>query len=244
MQKLWEKPILIFTIIACITGFILMVSFRSYTPISDSSDYGARHKSIIAYINQLEEEISTLEEQISATRMEILKQQKLQTNDVDTHNDLQTIISILNIKAGYTEVTGPGIILNLDDNNAGAAIAQKNNATYNPEDYIIHDNDILYLTRAVADIADAISINGQRLVDSSNIRCVGSVIMVNASRMAPPYEISIIGDPEALIKTIKTSDEYINLKSINMPVKISAEENITVPAFNGSNTPNYAHISE
>jgi uncharacterized protein YlxW (UPF0749 family) len=244
MQKLWEKPILIFTIIACITGFILMVSFRSYTPTTDSSDYDARHKSIIAYINQLEDEISSLEDQISATRTEISKQQKLQTTDADTHNDLQTIIGILNDKAGYTEVSGPGIMLTLDDNNAGATVAQKNSTTYNPEDYIIHDSDILYITRAVADIADAISINGQRLVDSSNIRCVGSVIMVNASRLAPPYEISIVGDPEALIKTIKASDEYINLKSINMPVKISAEENVIIPAFNGSNTPNYAHISQ
>ncbi|MGI5891626.1 MAG: DUF881 domain-containing protein [Bacillota bacterium] len=243
MKNFWDKHMLVFAIVACITGFVLMISFRSYTPIS-ASDNDTRHKAIIAYIKKLEDETSALEEQIMAARAEIESLQKTQTEGADILLDLQTMIEPLNIKAGYTAMTGAGLILTLDDNTAGAALAEKNNSAYNPEEYIIHDKNILYLTRSIANVADAISINGQRLVDSSNIRCVGTVIMVNSSRLAPPYEIKIIGDAEKITSAILSSDEYLNLKANNMPIKISPEENIEIPAFSGSNTPTYTKISD
>ena len=93
--------------------------------------------------------------------------------------------------------------------------------------------------------ADAIAVNGQRLVATSDIRCVGTVIMVNSTRLAPPFEISAIGDPALLQATVENSDEYINIKIIrNMPVTIQTANKIVIPAYKGSNILKYAHPSK
>ena len=46
--------------------------------------------------------------------------------------------------------------------------------------------------------AEAISINGQRIVARTEIRCVGPVITVNGTRIAPPIKIQAIDDPNVL----------------------------------------------
>ena len=72
-------------------------------------------------------------------------------------------------------------------------------STDDPNRYIIHYENLLYLVNDLRNAgAEGISINGQRIVVSSEIRCVGNVILVNTTRLAPPFEISAIGDPKAL----------------------------------------------
>ena len=105
----------------------------------------------------------------------------------------------------------------------------------------MHDKSLLYLVSALRGQAEAIGINNQRLVASSDIRCVGTVIMVNSTRLAPPYEIKAIGNPKLLEATVLNSDEYFFLKSKEMPVTITQMEEISLPALKGSNTANYAH---
>ena len=102
---------------------------------------------------------------------------------------------------------------------------------YFPEEYIVHAKDIRYLLNAVCPDIKAISINGRRLVDSSNITCVGTVIMIDSFRLAPPYEIIMIGDPDILEADLINSDRYIYLDFKEMPIKIEKLENLTCPAY-------------
>ncbi len=61
-------------------------------------------------------------------------------------------------------------------------------------DYIVHDRDIREIVNELfAAGAEAISVNGQRLVASSSIRCVGPVVLVNSTQVAPPFMIKAIG---------------------------------------------------
>ena len=43
--------------------------------------------------------------------------------------------------------------------------------------------------------AEAVSLNGERVVATTSIYCVGSTILVNDTRLSPPYEFLAIGDP-------------------------------------------------
>lgn len=93
----------------------------------------------------------------------------------------------------------PWDYITLDDNTVGAEFAQKNNpTTYVASNYIVHDKDLLYLIRSLASATEACSVNDVRITDSSSIRCAGTIILINSTRLAPPYEIKIIGDPDEL----------------------------------------------
>ena len=48
------------------------------------------------------------------------------------------------------------------------------------------------------------------ITNGMEIRCVGNVILVNTTRLAPPYEILAIGDPQELEDAISTSTTYLD----------------------------------
>ena len=63
--------------------------------------------------------------------------------------------------------------------------------------YIIHDEDLLrVLNELCAAGAEAISINDQRIVATTEVRCAGPTVSVNNVRSAPPYVIKAIGNPK------------------------------------------------
>lgn len=235
----WKKYLSI-TIACILTGLLLTTAFQSQAGIKDDTKTG-NNKTLIDIINNLEAETNILEETIDSLRKQIEEIQKQGSPEEGFLSSLQDQIKQLKLRSGQTEVSGPGIIIELDDNIAGAEAAKINNPDmYNPEYFIIHDKNLLYLVSAIREQAEAIAINNQRLVATSDIRCVGTVIMVNSSRLAPPFQIKAIGDPRLLEAAVLNSDEYLILKSREMPLTITKAENIALTGFKGSNTINYA----
>ncbi len=69
---------------------------------------------------------------------------------------------------------------------------------------LIHDEDLLKLVNELkAAGAEAITVNEQRVVASTEIRCAGPTISVNNNRISPPYVIQAIGDPAGLESALK-----------------------------------------
>lgn len=229
----FNTNIAIFTLICVLLGFIVVFSLKANNS-TDTSSEETQYQTLINYVKTLEKETAALEEEIILTRDKIEVIQQNQSGEQDKLANLRTVLDEMNILAGYTEVYGPGIVITLDDNVKGAEMAKKNSpATFYPEDYIIHDKNLLYIIKALAQNSEAVSINGQRIVDSSNIRCVGTLIMVNSSRLAPPYEIKIIGNKDLLETDFLNCEEYLALKVRNMPVKLEKKDNIIISAYTG-----------
>lgn len=234
-----QKPILSMSIIALITGFLLIVAFRMGTPIAVEDS----NKELLAYIDEITVEIELLEQQVLETREAINRIQKTQTDGEYLLQNLNHDLDLLMNKAGLTAASGAGILITLEDNKTGAEQALKSNPeNYNPESYIIHDYQLLYIIRAAAKEAEAIAINNQRIVDTSNVRCIGTVIMVNTTPLAPPYEIRIIGNPSALIAAVEDYSPYLELLNKGFPVKITKVEEQALPAYTGKYVPTYAQI--
>lgn len=180
-----------------------------------------------------------MEENILALRGQLDQLQRAQVDGSDELSVLQAELIELKNLAGLTEITGPGVTVVLDDNRSGAEAARLL-PDYNPENFIIHDKDIRWLVNdAKRGGAEAIAINGHRLVNISEIRCVGPVIFINSTRMAPPYVVKIIGDPDTLEQLISTGDAFPILKWEDFPVKLTKEASITIPAYKGSLPLNY-----
>lgn len=200
---------------------------------------------LISLITNLEAETAALEERLAAVRQETETIISQSTTGESQLTDLQNQLTQQQIRAGITALEGPGITISVDDNNAGLATAPNDD----PNRYIIHYENLLYIVNDLRNAgAEGIGINGQRIVVSSEIRCVGNVILVNTTRLAPPFEISAIGDPEALENAITSSTTYQQLSLTGFPVsyKITNNNNkISLPAYTGSfSTKSLTSISE
>jgi len=133
------------------------------------------------------------------------------------------------LRAGLTPVTGPGVEIILDDNYNG----MRENPGGDPNSFIIHYDDILSI---VSDLraagAEAIAINDQRLIGISELRCVGNVILVNTTRLAPPFVIAAIGNP-SILSDMVAHGRYSSLMTNSFPVAMSTGEDLVLPAYRG-----------
>ena len=131
-------------------------------------------------------------------------------------------------------------IVKLEDSSATAKAGE------NPNLYLIHDDDLLKVINELrAAGAEAISINGQRLIGTSEIRCAGPTLSVNNVRSAPPFEIRAIGDSKSLESAIRMRGGVAEtLKVWGIQLEVSTSSSVYVPAYKGSASHTYAHETE
>lgn len=240
MIKKWHVYI---TVIALISGILIVSLFRTNKTVQEAATDN-KTDNLIAVIEEQENDIASLEETIASLHQQISEIQEKQVEGEARFETINAYIENLRMQSGLTPLEGPGIKVTLDDNPKGAEAAKTSDIlTYNPENYIIHDKNVLYMVNDLKNAgAEAISVNNQRIISTSNIRCVGTVILVNSTRMAPPYEITALGDPEQLEQGVLNGQEYKFLKIKDFPIKIEKFEKLEVPAYKGNYTP--LHASE
>ncbi len=224
MSRKWLLPI---TIMCFIAGFFLTFQLKVMAGISTVNPISERNTNLITIINDLEEEIKNQEELIGETRDNL---DKLQEEQIKGRlQELQDSLKTAKILAGLTPVAGKGIVITVDDNTEGL----KANPDDDPNKYIIHYSQLLNIVSELkVGGAEAISINGQRLITTSEIRCVGNLILINTTRIAPPFEISAIGSPR-LLAEIVTASELAIMKLSNYPVDLKEVEELIIPAYKG-----------
>ena len=92
--------------------------------------------------------------------------------------------------------------------------------------------------------AEAMTIQGQRVVSNTAVKCVGNTIVLHGVTYAPPYVIEAIGDPDAVQKTLDTSEavriykEYVGAYQLGWSVERAGE--VTMPAYTGTLVMNHA----
>ena len=132
--------------------------------------------------------------------------------------------------AGVVALQCPGVIVTIDDSKRSSKPGE------NPNLYLIHDDDILKVINELwAAGAEAVSINEQRLIASSEIRCAGPTLSVNNTRYSPPYDIRVIGDPQTLENALKMRGGVVEtLQFWGIQVNIKKQEIVDIPAYKGS----------
>jgi len=236
------KQTLLLVVLCFFIGFCLSITIRTNLLATQQSGNN-QNKNLIEVITNLEAETEALENQVADMREKISTTQQEYGTNAEMVARLQKELDSLKFLAGQTEVVGSGIILTLSDNVSGAEAAKAvDPENFYPENYIVHDTDLRYLLNDASFLAEGISINNQRIVSTSDIRCVGTVIMVNSTRLAPPYEVRLIGSPSLLEASIISSDQYIYLKEKGMPLKIVTDDNVVLPSYNGSIPSSYTQV--
>ena len=168
-------------------------------------------------------------------KLEEVRNQATQNNETDTN--IEAEIKEDRKLLGLTEVTGPGFIINLDDNR------QINSSeVLNVSDYLVHEGDLTYIINELFNAgAEAISINGHRVVNSTAILCDGNIIRVNGKVITVPITIKAISS-KAIYNTLIRPRGYLQLMADEgVDVKIERSDKITIPKYDG--VYNYSHLT-
>nr|MDT0662798.1 DUF881 domain-containing protein [Micromonospora sp. DSM 115978] len=139
--------------------------------------------------------------------------------------------------AGFTELSGPGLTVELDDAPRQGDGEQPDGATN--DDLVVHQSDVQAVVNALwAGGAEAMTIMGVRVLATSAVRCVGNTLLLHGRVYSPPFTITAIGDPAALQQAL-TDSEGVRLfrdavEHYQLGYQETVQADVRVPAFDGS----------
>lgn len=145
--------------------------------------------------------------------------------------------------AGLTELTGPGLVVVLDDAPDVATAAP--NVDLNA--LVVHQSDVQAVVNALwAGGAEAISIMDQRLVAISAVRCVGNTLLLGGRVYSPPFVIRAIGPADGMRASLNRSPGVLMFvqaaKYLGLGYTVAAQKTVTVPAYAGPVALLYAEV--
>jgi uncharacterized protein YlxW (UPF0749 family) len=192
----------------------------------------ANIKEIEYKIDSREVQIANLENLISKTKNESDKyKDAVENDDISIEDVLDEERNNLKAVSGNVDLEGQGIKIVLKDSDKDVTEGQ------NPNDLLVHDMDVL---RIINDLkgagAEAISINGERLLSSSRIKCAGPTITINKTTYGQPFVINAIGEKEVLSASVQAPGSYGYLLKEVYGLYIDVKENndIIIPKYSGN----------
>lgn len=210
-------------------GILISAQFRSIV----------QSKSDTVTIKELAEELEaerTEKARLLEQLVNLEAEQKQLLKNISSNLDDEEINDLLRqrdyefLRAGLLPVSGRGIIITMED---AAAVGE-----LDAEDYIIHAEDIHdILDELKVNGAQAISINDERVISTTNPVCAGPTIIVNDRRYPAPYVIKAIGDPDVLYEAIETMAPVAFLRLCGIRVDIVKQDDIVVDGYHFYKTP-------
>jgi uncharacterized protein YlxW (UPF0749 family) len=177
--------------------------------------------------DELTSEVSKLGQQIQDAQSAALASQASQLSDE---------LARLRLLTGEVAVTGPGLVLTVDDApdvRAKAASGDPRDAGGFPQGRVTSFDLQILCNGLWQSGAEAMSINGQRLTSRSSIRFAGDAILVDFRPLSPPYVINVIGDGRELQTGLASSASGAYLKSLgdnySIPSTVSTPSRVDIP---------------
>lgn len=136
--------------------------------------------------------------------------------------------------AGIEPVHGPAVSVTLDD--APETVA----ADGIDEDLlVVHQQDIQSIVNILWQSgAEAMTIQGQRVIATTGIKCVGNTVVLHGIPYAPPYVIKAIGDRQRLEQGLANA-EFVRIfkryvDAYGLVYQTGFEADATFPEFHGA----------
>ena len=112
-------------------------------------------------------------------------------------------------------------------------------------DLLVHQQDIQAVANALwAGGAEAMTIQDQRVVSTTGIKCVGNVVILHGVPYSPPYRISAIGPTDEMLTSVSTSP-YIQLylqvvEESGLGWDVAVDPSMEMPGYTGTTDLEYA----
>ncbi|MFT4288762.1 DUF881 domain-containing protein [Nocardioides sp.] len=226
-------------LVALASGVLFVVSAMSsqgtdlrpgrYTDLASlASEDAARLQRLQARVADLTDEVDTLGKQVNDTTVRKLQREADQLRE----------------PAGLTPRTGPGVTITLSD--APTSITDGVD-TDKLQPYIVHQQDVQAVVNALwAGGASAVTIQGQRVVSTTGIKCSGSTIQLQGVPYPQPFVIEAVGDVPDLVTSIETDRwvsnyrDYADDPDYQLGWSLETSSHIEAPAYDGLRDFSYA----
>jgi len=216
-------------IAAMFMAFLAVLAFRA-RPADPESRLPQRYK-LADLIEQQQQSATKLRGDVARLRAEVDAERAASAERSGGSAQQAEMLADTSEVAGLRAMQGPGLRVSLSDSMTREAPA---GGTVN--DLVIHSQDVQAVVNAVWRAgAEAVSINGQRLVSTSAVLCVGNTLLLNGTVHSPPYVVSAIGasrdrfESDRLVRRLKS-----DAGAFGLTFSIERQNRLELPAYRGS----------
>ena len=181
----------------------------------------------------LEQEQDSLQAQLATVERDLADIQERSQGSQTELAAVNADLAEARLAAGLTAVAGPGVVIEIADSRRIVPAGE------NPGNYIVLADDLRDIVVALWDSgADAIAINGERLVATTSIYGVGASVLVNTAFLSPPFRIEAVGPPD-LDDRFQANPAYLGrvaqrIEAFDLEFATESQTDLQVPAFIGS----------
>ncbi|MCE0487729.1 DUF881 domain-containing protein [Ornithinimicrobium sediminis] len=208
---------------ALVVGFVLSVAAVTLrTPDPQNAEARAELVERIEATNALGDSYA---ERVEVLRAEIadLEELALQGTPDDRSEEIRDAGTLV----GATAVTGPGVVVVLDD-------APSETGQSGAGERVLARDLQAVVNGLWSAGAEAVDVNDRRLTSTSSIRFAGEAIIVDFRGLTRPYTVRAIGEPESLGREVSegVTGEYLAelSREYGIIVDTTVTDEITVPA--------------
>jgi uncharacterized protein YlxW (UPF0749 family) len=219
-------------------GFLVAAQLASEAP---RVRYTTQERSpLVETAGELQAQQDQLKQEVLALRSQIQQTEGAGEGSAALVRDLNDRLEEARIAAGLIPLTGTGIVLQLEDSLDPVA------PEANEIDYLVGADDLrTVIDELWAAGAEAISVNGERVVPSTAVIDVGPSILANSAYLVSPYQVTALG-PRDLYSRLAASPGFVDFiraraQGYGIRVQFAEPETVDVPAFAGTVTLRYAH---
>lgn len=218
-------------------GFLVTAQARSEAP---RVRYTTQERApLVESVVALQAQQEALKDRILELRTKVTAAEQGAAGSGAIVTDLNAALRAARVAAGLVALEGPGIYLQLDDSQAPVPVGES------PADYRVGARDLrLVVGELWLAGAEAISVNGERLVPTTAFVDIGGTLLVNSAYLAPPYQVAAIG-PSDLYDVLVSSPGFIEIVQaradrFGIRFSFAEPERVTVPAYAGTVSLRYA----
>ena len=218
-------------LVATILTMIMFTQFKTVYQTDITAIETMRETELRTELSDWKNKYNEVEARLIDTENKISEYQSQISNSEESSSVLENELLETEMYLGYTKLKGEGITVTLEDN----------------EFKQIERWDLLDLVNELKLAgAEAISINDERVISTTEIATVGyQFILINQNRVPSPFIVKAIGNKKYLESAITIKGGYMDEMQVNeKTVNYKVEDEIEIPAYNGKISFEYAEINK
>jgi uncharacterized protein YlxW (UPF0749 family) len=211
--------------VLALVGFLTLVASNGVKDAKRGAE--SRRTGLVKLINTRQGEVDSLGKELVRLRGDVAAaRRRLSATSADDSRRLHDV----QVWAGTTAMAGDGLEVRLSDSRREAKSEDDRPSLS------VHDVDLQLVVNALwAAGAEAVAVNGQRLVATSPIRAAGETITVNFRPLVPPYKVETVGGSRKAFEGSAVAQRFRQWAGdYGLGFAVKSRKGLVVPAFTGA----------
>ncbi len=231
MNKFSDKIVIM--LVCMLLGLMLAAQFKNVQNVGGNVSL-QRAQELTSQIQKLNQDIASQENLIQELEDRLLEYENAAQDAGKLNDAMYRDLERARNLAGLTELEGAGVVVTVN------MISFQEGGESGIIRNVYHEDLLMLVNELNAAGAEALAINDERIIATTEIRDAGDYIVINTNRYSAPFEIKALGNPDTLEASLMLLGGIADTLGEELEIKIRKENSIRIPKYNSSIQFDYA----